>query len=329
MNKRAIGSFSVQPVGLGCMGLSQGYGSLPSREDAQKLLHRALDLGYDFLDTASIYGVGQNEKLIGETLKGRRNEFVLASKAGMARVDDATVVDGRPETMKRTLDQSLVNLQTDVIDLYYLHRLDFSVPIEETVGAMKEMVEAGKVRAIGLSEISASTLRRAHAVHPIAAVQNEYSLWTRNVELGLLDTCRELGVAMVAFSPVARGFLAGGVMDPAKLTQSDIRYGMPRFTGDNFVANMKLYQGLQAIAGEAGCTPAQACLAWLMTRGDHVISIPGTTKIAHLEENFTARDLVLADDVIERLETLINERTVAGRRYAPGVQAMIDTEEFA
>lgn len=329
MTKRTIGPFSVEPIGLGCMSLSHAYGVPPAREDAQKLLHRALDIGVDFLDTAALYGFGANEKLVGETLKGRRSEFTLASKCGMKGVNGVRVIDGRPETLKETIDESLANLQTDVIDLYYLHRRDFSVPIEDSVGALAEMVKAGKVRAIGLSEISADTLRKAHAVHPIAAVQNEYSPWSRNVELGVLRACEELGVALVAFSPVARGFLAGGVSDAAALAEKDIRRGMPRFQGDNFTANLKLFDAFKALADEAGCTPAQLCLAWLLAKGDNIIPIPGTTSIAHLEEDFAARSIRLEADIVERVDTLVNQRTVAGPRYPAGTQKEIDTEEYA
>lgn len=329
MAMRKIGEFSVQPIGLGCMSLSHAYGIPPAKAEAQRFLHHALDLGYDFLDTAALYGFGGNERLIGETLKGRRQSFVLASKCGMTGVDGVRVIDGRPETLKKTIDQSLANLQTDVIDLYYLHRRDFSVPIEDSVGALADMVAAGKVRGIGLSEISAATLRKAHAVHPVTAVQNEYSLWSRNVELGINDTCRELGVAMVAFSPVGRGFLAGGVPDLSVLPAQDFRRGMPRFQGDNFTANLKLYAEFKQVAEDAGFTPAQACLSWLLAQGDHIIPIPGTTSIAHMEENFRARDMVLPAEVAERLDRLINQKTVAGPRYAPATQAEIDTEEFA
>lgn len=327
--KRRIGPFEVQPIGLGCMSLSHAYGAPPPPEEGAKLLHRALDLGYDFLDTAALYGFGKNETLIGETLKGRRREFLLASKCGMTGVDGKRVIDGRPETLLKTIDESLKRLQTDVIDLYYLHRWDRQVPIEESVGALGQMVTAGKVRAIGLSEVSAATLRRAHAVHPIAAIQTEYSPWTRNPEISVLDTCRELGTSFVAFSPVARGFLADAIHSPDALLEGDIRRPMPRFQGENFAANLRLLEGFRALAGEAGCTPAQLSLAWLLAKGSDIIPIPGTTSIAHLEENFAAKDIALSDAVVAKIDALINRKTVSGPRYPAPVQVEIDTEEFA
>ena len=330
MAKRKIGQFEVEPVGLGCMSLSHAYGTRPETADAEALLLRALDLGYDFLDTAAAYGMGHNETLIGRTLKGRRDQFTLASKCGIVIKDDGTRgVDGTPEGIARVLDLSLQRLGVDHIDLYYLHRLDRTVPIEDSVAALAQAVQAGKIRSIGLSEVSADTLRRAHAVHPIAALQTEYSLWTRNPEIAVLDACRELGTTFVAFSPVGRGFLAGGVPDPDALPEGDLRKAMPRFREPNLAHNQDLLAKLTEIAGELGCTPGQLSLAWLLHRDPTLVTIPGTANIAHLEENFAGRDVQVPDEVMVRLDALINERTVAGGRYTRAMQASIDTEDFA
>lgn len=324
--KRRVGPFDVNAIGLGCMSLSHAYGSPPPREDAVRLLNRALDLGYDFLDTAALYGFGANETLLGEAIGHRRSEYVLASKCGMTGVDGRRVIDGRPETLLRTIDDSLARLKADTIDLYYLHRWDKSVPVEESVGALKRMVEAGKVRAIGLSEVSAPTLRKAHAVHPIAAVQNEYSAWSRNVELGVLDAAEELGAAMVAFSPVARGFLAGAVHSADQFEERDIRRGMPRFQSPNLERNLTLLERFCSIAAEARCTPAQLSLAWVLSRGDHVVAIPGTTSIAHLDENFATAAVSL--QVLSQVDAMMTPNAIAGPRYAAATQAEIDTEQF-
>jgi aryl-alcohol dehydrogenase-like predicted oxidoreductase len=327
--KRNVGPFEVEAVGLGCMSLSHAYGTPPPREDSARLLNRALDLGYDFIDTAALYGFGANETLIGEAISHRRSEFVLASKCGMSGVDGQRVIDGRPETLRRTLEESLVRLRTDVIDLYYLHRWDKTVPLADSVGAMAEFVREGKVKTIGLSEVSAATLRAAHAVHPIAAVQNEYSPWSRNVELGVLQATEELGTALVGFAPTARGFLAGAVRDYDALAERDLRRLMPRFQGDNLRRNLALYEGFEALARQAGCTPAQLSLAWVLSRGDHVVPIPGTTSLQHLEENFAARELRIDPALLAEIDRLITPQAVAGARYAPATLAEIDTEEFA
>jgi aryl-alcohol dehydrogenase-like predicted oxidoreductase len=311
------------------MSLSHAYGIPPDRTHSMRLLNAALDLGYDFLDTAALYGFGANETLIGEAIGHRRGEYVLASKCGMTGVDGKRVIDGRPETLRRTLDEALQRLRTDVIDLYYLHRWDKKVPIEESIGAMADFVKAGKVRALGLSEISAATLRKAHGVHPIAAVQNEYSPWSRNAELGILEATRELGTALVCFAPTARGFLAGAVPSRESLIEGDIRRAMPRFQEDNLNRNLALYSRFAALAGEAGCTPAQLSLAWVLSRGDHVRAIPGTTSLAHLEENFAAREIAVDADILARVDRLITPETVAGPRYPAATLAEIDTEEFA
>lgn len=325
---RAIAGRPVQPVGLGCMSLSWAYGVPPAQEEAARLLHRALDLGYDHLDTASIYGLGKNEALIGETLKGRRREFFLASKTGIIVEGDKRRIDCRPVTIRAAVEASLAALQTDHIDLYYLHRRDFETPIEESVGELARAVAAGKIGAIGLSEMSADTLRRAAAVHPIAAMQTEYSPQTRNPEIAVLEACRSLGVTFVAFSPVGRGSLTGALRDPAALADKDLRKSWPRFTGDNWRRNLALIDAFASIAAEAGVTPAQLALGWVLSRGDHVVAIPGTASIMHLEENFARRDWLPDTATIARIDALINERTVAGPRYPDAMQRTIDTEEF-
>ncbi|ODP37777.1 aldo/keto reductase [Sphingomonas turrisvirgatae] len=311
------------------MVLSHAYGVPPSAEQGARVLNAALDLGYDHFDTATLYGGGRNETLIGEAIGHRRDEYLLASKCGMGMVEGKRVIDGRPETLRAQVDASLTRLKTDRIDLYYLHRWDKSVPIEESVGELGRMVEAGKVLGIGLSEVSAATLRKAHAVHPIAAVQNEYSLWSRNVELGVLDATAELGVALVAFSPVARGLLAGGVASFETLVQGDIRRSMPRFQPDNLAHNLALFGQLRAEADRLGVTPAQLCLQWLYSRGTHVVAIPGTTALDHLTENLAAPTIPLDPADAARLDAIFAPGNVAGARYASATQAEIDTEEFA
>ena len=314
------------------MNLSHAYGAPPPAAEAERLLRRALDLGVTMFDTAALYGFGANETLLGRVLKDQRSKFTLASKGGMAGVqfDDGVkrVIDGRPEALRRNCEDSLRRLQTDVIDLYYLHRWDQRVPIEDSVGAMAELVREGKVRALGLSEVSAATLLRAHAVHPIVAVQTEYSLWTRNPEIAVLRACRDIGATLVAFSPVARGFLTGRLQDVSAFDAKDIRRGMPRFQPENYAANLRLLGGLEAIANEAACSMAQLSLAWLLAQGEHIVPIPGTTRIDHLEENLGADAVRLSASQLDRLDGLINQRSVTGARYNAATQAEIDTEEF-
>jgi aryl-alcohol dehydrogenase-like predicted oxidoreductase len=327
MEMRKVGDFDVSAIGLGCMSLSHAYGSPPPRDQAERVLKGALDEGYTFFDTAAVYGLGHNETLVGETLKNRRADFVLASKCGITNAAATERgIDGRPETIKATCEGSLKRLQTDHIDLYYLHRWDKSVPIEDSVGALAELVAEGKIRSIGLSEVSAPTLRRAHAVHPIAALQTEYSPWTRNPEIAVLDACRELGVTFVAFSPVGRGFLAGQGHDPATLEPGDFRAGMPRFQGENLTKNLALYDRFAAIAKEAGCTTGQLCLAWLLAKDPNIVPIPGTTSPEHMVENARAAQVRLSPEVVARVDETVNEHTVAGPRYAPAMQASVDTE---
>jgi len=333
MHNRKLGPFTVTAIGLGCMNLSHAYGVPPTPEQGEKVLRAALDEGVTLLDTAALYGFGKNEELIGRVLKPHRHEITLCSKGGLAGVPDADgvlkrVIDGRPETLRKNCEDSLRRLQTDVIDLYYLHRWDKKVPIEESVGALSRLVEQGKVRTLGLSEVSAATIRKAHAVHPITAVQNEYSLWTRNPEIASLSTCRELGITFVAFSPVARGFLCDAVPDVTTLDAKDIRRTMPRFDPANHAQNLKLLAPYKALARETGCTPAQLALAWLLHRGEHVIAILGTTSVAHLREDLAAADLRLAPELIDRLDALINEKTVAGNRYSEQSNREVDTEVF-
>jgi aryl-alcohol dehydrogenase-like predicted oxidoreductase len=328
MHTRRLGPFDVSAIGLGCMNLSHGYAGQPDEAYGARLLNEALDAGYTFLDTASLYGYGRNEMLIGEAVGHRRDDYVLASKCGLIRTSDGKVsLDGSPEGIRRVCEESLRNLKTDVIDLYYLHRLDPKTPIEESVGALSDLVAEGKIRTIGLSEVSAETLRRAHAVHPVTAVQTEYSLWTRNPEIAVLDACAELGTTFVAFSPVARGFLADGVHDMAQVGEGDMRHAMPRFQGEAFLANLKLLAAFRELAAEAGCTPAQLSLAWLLAQGPHVAPIPGTGKIEHMLENFV--EVAPSAEVLRRADQLINQRTVQGPRYPAAMQGQIDTEEFA
>lgn len=325
MRKRRVGAFEVSAIGLGCMSLSHAYGPPPPREQAERVLLGALDQGYTFFDTAAVYGLGHNETLVGEVLGRRRDEFVLASKAGLSRGTQREL-NGRPEVLKETCEESLTRLGVEVIDLYYLHRWDKRVPIEDSVGALADLVAEGKIRAIGLSEVSAPTLRKAHAVHPITALQTEYSPWTRNPEIAVLDACRELGVAFVAFSPVGRGFLAGGVRDPQRLDEGDLRRGMPRFQGEAFQANLALFERFAGLAQEAGCTPAQLCLAWLLKKDEIIVPIPGTTSPEHMVENARAAEVELSEEMVARVDAVVNERTVAGPRYAPAMQATVDTE---
>ena len=331
---RKLGPFEVSAIGLGCMNLSHAYGAPVSAEQGERVLLAALDAGVTLFDTAALYGFGANETLVGKVLKPHRHKFILASKCGMQGVDVAgdgklvRVIDGRPATLQKTLEDSLRRLQTDVIDLYYLHRWDKSVPIEDSVGALADMVKKGHIRSIGLSEVSSETLRKAHAVHPIAAVQTEYSLWTRNPEIAVLQACKELGTAFVAFSPVARGFLCGQQIDVAALDPKDIRRSMPRFLPENFAVNQKLLPAYHAIATEAGCSPSQLALAWLLHKAPHIIPIPGTTSVAHLLDDLGAVHVSLNDQFISQLEELINHRSVRGKRYNEQSNSEVDTENF-
>lgn len=328
MNKRMINSQSLNPIGLGCMNLSHAYGQPPSTKDASRLLLEAIDLGVDHFDTAALYGFGKNECLVGEVLKSHRDSIFLASKCGMTGVNGKRIIDGRPETLRATIEQSLTNLQTDVLDLYYLHRWDKSVPIEESVGELSRMVAEGKIRSIGLSEVSAQTLTRAHREHKISAVQTEYSLWTRNPEIAVLDTCKALDIAFVAFSPLARGFLTEQVTDPSILVDGDIRKGMPRFQHPYFEKNKVLLNIVREISNQANCSLAQVNLAWLLHQGNNIIPIPGTTQIAHLCDNMAAVNVNLTREQLSTLDNAFMPKAINGERYPLATQQEIDTEEF-
>lgn len=328
IGKREIAGRALHPVGLGCMNLSWAYGAPPPREEQVKLLNRALDLGYDHLDTANIYGKGANEELLREAVMHRRSEFFLASKTGIVVDGARRGVDCSPDSITASLDASLARLGTDHVDLFYMHRFDPKVPIAESVGAMVRAIEAGKIGAYGVSEWNAAHIREAHAVHPMAAVQPEYSLWTRNVEIGVLETCRELGIALVAFSPTGRGAFGGELRDPSTLEESDLRSKMPRFNAENWPKNLALVDQLAELANGAGVTPAQLALRWVLEQGEHCHVIPGTTSIAHLEQNFPASDLDIPADVLAEAGRIINQNTVHGHRYHDAIRPTIDTEEF-
>jgi len=326
---RSLGPFTVKAIGLGCMNMSWAYGPALPHEEAARLLNAALDMGYDHLDTAALYGFGANETLIGEAVSHRRQEFTLASKCGLIKGPDGKrEINGTPKSIRETCEAALKRLKTDVIDLYYLHRWDRNVPIADSVGAMADLKAEGKIRSLGLSEVSAKLLRDAHAVHPIAAVQTEYSLWTRNPEIAVLDACRELGTTFVAFSPLGRAFLTGVLRDVAALAPGDLRRSMPRFAPETYAKNLALLDGFAKLAADAGCSMAQLALAWTLAKAPHIVAIPGTTNLAHLEENFKALDVRLSADVMAALDALINEKTVAGPRYNAAAQADVETEEF-
>lgn len=328
MKTRLIGGREVSEIGLGCMNLSHAYGVPPTVDEAKTLVRRAAELGVTLFDTAALYGFGKNEELLGRVLTDIRDRVLITSKCGMTGVDGRRVIDGRPDSLRRTLDDSLRRLRVDVIDLYYLHRCDKAVPIEDSVGTLADMVRAGKIRSIGLSEVSAHTLKRAHAVHPIAALQSEYSLWTRNPEIAVLEECRRLNIAFVAFSPLGRGFLAAGVTDPTRLIAGDLRRTMPRFGEPNWTSNRTVLHEWIALSRQSGSTPAQLALAWVLSRAPHVIPIPGTTSIAHLEENLAASTLQVDTTLATEMERIVNHVTVRGSRYPAATQAEIDAEEF-
>ncbi len=329
--KISLGRLEVQSIGLGCMNLDHAYGPSVSEEQGERVLLGALDAGYDFLDTATLYGGGKNEERIGRVLKSHRNRFTLASKCVMAiiPVDGklTRVIDGRPETVVRQCEDSLRRLQTDVIDLYYMHRWDKKVPIEDSVGALSDMVRKGHIREIGLSEVGAVNLRKAHAVHPIAAMQSEYSLWTRDPEIAVLQACKELGVGFVAFSSVARKFF-GGLTDMNTLDAKDIRRTMSRFQGENLQKNLALLPPMEAMAKDMGVSIAQLALAWVLAQGDHIVSIPGTTSVQHMKDNFAAQSINLSTAQIEQLNRMINRHNVSGPRYDAQSQSEVDTEFF-
>ena len=324
MDSRKLGDLTVSALGLGCMSMSQAYG-VADRQESERCLHQALDSGYTFLDTASVYGLGHNETLIGEVLNSRRQEFVLASKCGIINRDGKRGVDCTPENIKKTCEESLKRLNTDVIDLYYLHRRDFNVPIEESVGALADCVKDGKIRHIGLSEASATTIKKAHGEHPICAVQSEYSLWTRDPENNVLDCCKKLGIGFVPFSPLGRAILSGVIRDMSTLESDDMRQTMPRFLGDNFTQNLKLVDELEIIAQENSCTPSQLALAWVLAQDDDFVPIPGTKHVKYAIENAQTLDCKIAERDLAKLGQLF-ENKVRGDRYAESQMISLDTD---
>jgi aryl-alcohol dehydrogenase-like predicted oxidoreductase len=327
MIKRKLGSegLRVGELGLGCMGMSDFYAGRDERESI-RTIHRALELGMDFLDTADMYGVGENERLVGKAIRDRRDRVVLATKFGNVRAPDGTYlgVRGDPEYVRASCDASLERLGVDRIDLYYQHRVDTKVPIEETVGAMAELVRAGKVRWLGLSEAAPDTVRRAHAVHPISALQTEYSLWTRDPEQnGVLAVVRELGIGFVPYSPLGRGFLTGRFHGAGELPEGDVRRNHPRFQDPNFERNLALVGRVQEIARDKGCTPAQLALAWVLAQGDDMVPIPGTKRVIYLEENAGASDVVLSAADLAHISQVIPPGAAAGPRYPERAMAAL------
>lgn len=325
---RILSTTQVHPIGLGVMSLSGAYANQPDRTDAIHLLNSALDMGVNHLDTASLYGMGHNESLIAEAIGHRRNDYFLASKCGMKRGPEGRIIDGSPANIRQTCEESLARLNTDFIDLYYLHRLDPNIPVEESAGALGQLVTEGKIGAIGFSEISAATLRRAHGEYPVAAVQNEYNLTSRNCELGILETTQQLGIALIAFSPVARGWLANGIAS-ADYGKGDLRKPFPRFSADALAANQSLLHEYSRLAASAGLTPAQLSLAWVISQGDHIHAIPGTASLPHLTENVAAPTAPLNAELLAKLDTLFPPNALPQPRYPAALQIDIDTEEFA
>ena len=329
MQKRKVGPFEVTPVGLGCMNMMHAYNPAIAETESDALLNRAIDLGYDFLDTATIYGLGESERRIGTFLKHRRDEFVLASKCVLGFEDGKRTLDARPESIFKACEASLKRLQTETIDLYYMHRPDPNVPIEDSVGALAKLVEQGKIKSIGLSEMSADTLRAAAKVHPIAAMHSEYSLIVRNPEIAVLEACKETGTTLVSFSPVGRGLFSQTPLEPANYWEGDMRRSFfPRLAEPHFSENMKLVIRARELAEEVGCSLPQLALAWVLAKGEDVVTIPGTKSIAHLEENFGALDVKLSADVIGELDAHFRPEVIAGPRYNAYSQATVTTERY-
>jgi aryl-alcohol dehydrogenase-like predicted oxidoreductase len=327
MRTSHLGELTVSCVGLGCMGMSQSYGSTGDDEESIATIHAAIDAGCTFLDTADVYGSGRNEELVGRAVAARRDEVVLATKFGLQWGTGTGVpsgVDGRPEYVRSAIDASLRRLGVDHVDLWYLHRVDPKVPIEETVGAMAEQVAAGKVRHLGLSEVSGGTVRRAHAVHPISAVQSEWSLWTRDPETGVLPVLRQLRIGFVPFSPLGRGFLSGRIRTPDDFAEDDVRRTLPRFSGDNFARNLALVDTVRQLAEAKGVTPSQLALAWLLAQGDDVVPIPGTKRRRYLAENLAAPDIRLTAEELDRIESVFPAGVAAGERYGEQALRMVD-----
>ena len=326
MKKARLGALEVNAIGLGCMGMSVAYGQADP-EEAARTLHRALDLGVDLLDTANAYGFGANETLIGRVLKERRAEFKLSTKFGFVRTEQGMGVNGHPDQIAERCEESLRHLGTETIDIYFMHRLDPQVPIEDTVGGMARLVEQGKVRHLGLCEVSSKTLRRAHAVHPIAAVQSEYSLWCRDPETHVLPACRELGVGFMPFSPLGRAMLTGEVRDEGQTSEGgDLRAAMPRFHGDAFAANLTLVERFGALADAKGATRGQLALAWLLAQGDDIAPIPGTKRVKYLEENVRAAEIVLTGAECAEMEAIFAPDRIQGERYAPAMMKTLDRD---
>jgi aryl-alcohol dehydrogenase-like predicted oxidoreductase len=327
MKTRTLGKqgLTVSALGLGCMGMSEFYGNRDEKE-ALETIHYALERGINFLDTADMYGPFTNEQLVGRAIRDRRDRVVLATKFGVVRSQDpqARGINGTPEYVRSACDASLQRLGVEAIDLYYLHRVDPEVPIEDTVGAMAELVRAGKVRCLGLSEVGESTLRRAHAVHPITAVQSEYSLWSREPEAGVLATCRELGIGFVPYSPLGRGFLTGQIQRFEDLAPDDYRRQSPRFQGENFAKNLKLVGQIEKLARQKNCTPAQLALAWVLAQGEDIVPIPGTKRRQYLEENLGAIDVELTPAELAQIEAISPRGVAAGDRYSAAMMSLVN-----
>ena len=324
METRQLGGLRVSAIGLGCMGMSAAYG-VPDDVESIRTIHRAIDIGVTFIDTADVYGGGKNEELVGRAVRGRRDRVVLATKCGIVLSGGVPAdVNGTPKYIRSACDASLRRLGVDVIDLYYLHRVDPKTPIQESMGGLADLVRAGKVRFIGLSEAAATTLRKAHAVHPVAAVQSEYSLWARDPEQDVLPTCRELGIGFVPFSPLGRGFLAGAVTTIDDLPQNDLRRNLPRFQGEHLQHNLELVRAIEDVAHTHRCTPAQIALAWLLAKGRDIVPIPGTKRQTYLEENAAAADVGLSAIDVARLDERFSPQAVSGDRSWPLMKKWLD-----